>query len=551
VLLAAVVGLPECAVSQGHNSDQEKRVDMQKSIKSTGRFPASGVGSFALFNLLLASQILAAPAAHRPEAASRPVKLAITATVSPVGDGATADVAVSLRDAENKSVVAPGDLTVRIEAREFSGVQRLSTAIKAGSESARCSFPLHEGGIIEFWASHAELRPDTTFVRLKPFAPSSQPAPGYTPNSVSGTGAPDTHLGKEVAKVGQTAKDIGNTAKSFQDTIHQLGSFFGSIRPGSDQPAFLAGSQDRRYLADGQDAAIIQVFLGQPASKKTEIQLQSSGGKLDPPNLMIDAGKDTGQTRLTSDKTGPVVVSFAKALPKIKLPPTNTLDFRFTPPIVRLNVRASPPQITLLETAELVVQLQDAHGETVATDEPRSISTAIVQGLAVIQSPTNVIPAGKFETRFVFCPTRSGVVGVKAFADNLPAELGEVRVSLPVMLLSLSAVGGSLGGLLAAFHAGLPAAVRNGPLRRRLKNLPWWRMSVGLVTGFVLYWAFIFLSLGALPRAVLLNPFTALVSSLLGGWLGLNVFTLVLKRLHLSKGEGPMSGAAPERPARA
>ena len=291
--------------------------------------------------------------------------------------------------------------------------------------------------------------------------------------------------------------------------------------------------------------------VSQPVSKKTEIQLLSSGGKLDPANVTIDAGKDTGQTRLTSDRTGLIEVTFAKALPKIKLPPTNTLSFSFMPPIVRLNVRASPPQITLLETAELLVQLQDAHGKAVATDEPRPISAAIITGHAEIQAETHVIPAGEFETRIPFRPTRCGVVGVKAFADNLPAELGEVRVSLPVMLLSLSAAGGSLGGLLAAFHAGLPAAVNNGPLRRRLKHLPWWRMSVGLVTGFVLYWAFIFLSLGALPKAVLLNPFTALVSSLLGGWLGLNVFSLVLKHLHLLKTEGPLSGAGPGRPARA
>ena len=523
---------------------------MQKATRPSGLLLASGNCSFTLFNLLLASQILAAPAPPRLEAVLRPVKLAIAATARPVGDGATAEVAVSLRDAENKPIIAPRDLTVQIEAREFSGVQRLSTAIQAGSESGRCSFPLHEGGIIEFWASHAELRPDTAFVKVKPFERSaSQSAPGFASHSSSRI--PDTHLGQEVSKVGQTARDIGDTTRSVQDTIHQLRSFFGSITPGSEQPAFLAGSQGRRYLSDGLDAAIIQVFLGQPVSKKTEIQLLSSGGKLDPANVTIDAGKDTGQTRLTSDRTGLIEVTFAKALPKIKLPPTNTLSFSFMPPIVRLNVRASPPQITLLETAELLVQLQDAHGKAVATDEPRPISAAIITGHAEIQAETHVIPAGEFETRIPFRPTRCGVVGVKAFADNLPAELGEVRVSLPVMLLSLSAAGGSLGGLLAAFHAGLPAAVNNGPLRRRLKHLPWWRMSVGLVTGFVLYWAFIFLSLGALPKAVLLNPFTALVSSLLGGWLGLNVFSLVLKHLHLLKTEGPLSGAGPGRPARA
>ena len=517
---------------------------MQKAIKTSGPLPASGIYSLTLFSLLLTSQILAAPAVPRP------VKLAIEATARLVGGGATAEVVVSLHDADNKSVIAPRDLTVQIEAREFSGVQRSPLTIKAGSQSGSCSLPLHEGGIIEFWVGHPELRPDTTFVRLKPFTlSSSQSVPGFTPHSRSGI--PGTHLGREVSEVGQTARDIGDTAQSVHDTIRRLGNLFGSIKPGSEHPAFLAGSQGRRYLSDNRDAALIQVFLGQPVSKRTEIQLVSSGGKFDPPNVTIEAGKDTGQTRLTSDKTGVIEVTFAKALPKIKLPPTNALSFSFMPPIVRLNVRGSPPQITLLDTAELLVQLQDASGKAVATDEPRPISTAIVSGRAEIESQKHVIPAGEFETRIAFRPTRCGVVGVKAFADNLPAELGEVRVTLPTMLLSVSALGGSLGGLFAAFHSGLPAAVRNGPLRRRVRHLPWWRMSVGLVTGFVLYWSFIFLSLSALPQAVVLNPFSALVSSLLGGWLGLNVFTLVLKRLHVLKAEDPTTVTASERTAKA
>jgi len=517
---------------------------MQKVITTWFPLTVSRNCLFTLLGLVLACQIMSATAA------SGPVKLSLVAKTHTAGDGATAEVVVSLQDAESKTAMAPRDLTVQIEARGSSGVLRSPLTIKAGASSGNCSFPLQEGGIIEFCASHPELRPDTTFVRLKAFTlSSSQPLPGFTPHSPSATRV--THLQKELAKVEQTTRDIGDTAQSIKDTVHQLGSLFRSIKPGNQQPALLAGSEDRRYLADNQDAATIQIFLGQPVSKRTEVQLVSTGGKLDPPNITIEASEDTGQTRLTSDKAGVIEVTFAKALPKIKLPPTNTLSFNFMPPIVRLNVRGSPPQITLLDTAELVVQLQDARGKAVATDEPRAISAAIVSGSAEIHSEKHVIPAGEFETRIPFRPTRCGVVGVQAFADNLAAELGEVRVTLPTMLLSVSALGGGLGGLLAAFQAGLPAAVRNGPLQRRVKHLPWWRMSVGLVTGFVLYWAFIFLSLSALPQAVILNPFSALVSSLLGGWLGLSVFTLVLKRLHLSKTEGPTPVAAPERTARA
>ena len=528
---------------------------MKKHFNSAGLLRWSGICSLAVFTLHLAGQMAAAPAATR-----RPVKLAISATARNVGDGATVEVEVSLRDAANQPIAVRVDLAADIKARQFSGVQQTNVTIKAGSSSGHCSFPLHEGGIIELWATHPELRPDTTFVRVKPFAP-SESVPGFTPippPAPPAAPASGTHLGKEAAKVGgaargigDAARDIGDAARGVHDTVHKIGSLFGLTTAAGGQPGFLAGSEGRPYLADNQDAAIIRIFLGQAVSKRTEFQLVSSGGKLDPATVAIGPGEDTGQTRLTSGKVGTITVNFVNATPKIKLPPTNTLAFGFKPPIVRLNVRASPPQISLLDTAELLVQLQDINGEPIATDEPRSISTAIVSGSAEIQSLTHAIQPGEFETRIAFRPTRCGTVGIKAFADTLPPEQGEVQVSLPMMLLGLSALGGSLGGLLAAFSGGLPLGFKNGSLRRRLNYLPWWRMVVGLITGFVLYWSFIFLSFSALPKGVILNPFSALVCSLLGGWMGLNVFSLVLKRLHLLKTEEPAVAPAAPRGAKA
>ncbi len=528
---------------------------MKKHFNSAGLLRWSGICSLTVFALHLAGQMAAAPATAVWATIPRPVKLAISATARNVGDGTTVEVEVSLRDAANQPLTARVDLTADIEARQFSGVQKTNVIIKAGDSSGHCSVPLHEGGIIELWATQRELRPDTTLVRVKPFAlASSQSVPGFTPNPPTGTpAAPEsgTHLGREASKIGGTARDISDAARSVHDTVHQLGSLFGLTTPGGGQPGFLAGSVGRSYLADNQDAAIIQIFLGRPVSKRTEIQLDCSSGKLEPATVAIGPGEDTGQTRLTAGKVGTITVKCVNATPKIKLPPTNTLSFSFKPPIVRLNVRASPPQISLLDTAELLVQLQDINGEPIATDEPRSISTAIVSGSAEIPSLTHAIQPGEFETRIAFRPTRCGTVGIKAFADTLPPELGEVRVSLPMMLLSLSALGGSLGGLLAAFSGGLPLGFKNGSLRRRLTYLPWWRMVVGLITGFVLYWSFIFLSFSALPKGVILNPFSALVCSLLGGWMGLNVFSLVLKRLHLLKTEEPAAAPAVPRGAKA
>jgi hypothetical protein len=69
----------------------------------------------------------------------------------------------------------------------------------------------------------------------------------------------------------------------------------------------------------------------------------------------------------------------------------------------------------------------------------------------------------------------------------------------------------------------------------------WWRAAIGLVTGFVLYWAVIFSVLNVIPRFIALNPLSAFALSTLGGWLGTEVFNQILKLLKLPAG-GQSSG---------
>ena len=74
-----------------------------------------------------------------------------------------------------------------------------------------------------------------------------------------------------------------------------------------------------------------------------------------------------------------------------------------------------------------------------------------------------------------------------------------------------------MGGLLSA------ATRRGGNITRAV---------IGLVTGFLLYWACIFLGLASLGRGVVLNPFSALAISAVGGWLQTEVFTSIWSALR-------------------
>src|SRR5260221_664306 len=181
-------------------------------IDSPSFSPASAL---ALFVVALAGHTVAAPVQLHPAPGPRPIKLVMSAVARNVGGGAQAEVEVSLRDAENRPVPARKALRVGIEARQFSGVQKVLVTVEAGSTSARRSFDLHEGGLIELRASHPELRPDTTFVRLKPFTASpAQAVEGFVASSPAK--APDYYFGREVARIGGTADDITGAAHSVE-----------------------------------------------------------------------------------------------------------------------------------------------------------------------------------------------------------------------------------------------------------------------------------------------------------------------------------------------
>jgi hypothetical protein len=212
-------------------------------------------------------------------------------------------------------------------------------------------------------------------------------------------------------------------------------------------------------------------------------------------------------------------VEFLSATPAAELPGDKKLQIPFAPPITRLELKASPPNITLADKAELIVRLLGSDNSPVSTDDQRLISLAIESGRGEIEAKQPLaIEPGKFEGRTTFLPTWRGEVMISASTPNLPTDTFPLEVTLPVLLLILSALGGLAGGVIA-FWVG--------------KDSKWWRIAIGLIAGFVLYWAFIFGVLTVLPRAAVLNPLSAFALSTLGGWLGTEAFTQILKRLGL------------------
>jgi hypothetical protein len=194
------------------------------------------------------------------------------------------------------------------------------------------------------------------------------------------------------------------------------------------------------------------------------------------------------------------------------------LNIKFMAPITRVSFKASPPRISLVDTADVILELTDEQGRPINADAPRVVTFAIDSGRGTLTQKEVRIPAGQFWARATFQPQWAGLVSVSASTPNLLSVATNIDVSTPVALLLCSALGGLVGGVFSY-------------LKTRSKSGQQ-RILIGLVTGFIFYWACIFLGLASLGRGVVLNPLSAFSLSTLGGWLQTEVFTAIWKILR-------------------
>jgi len=281
----------------------------------------------------------------------------------------------------------------------------------------------------------------------------------------------------------------------------------------------LTATPERRFLANGQDRATIRAFiLENAADADIRIQLVASLGTVSPNPLIIPKGDFVGEATLIANEVGHSKLRVIATQPQVKVKNDSALEVDFAPPITRLEVLASPPNTSLLETPQIIVQLKNADGQPVAADEPRSISLHLQEGNGEIQPVEIEIPKGKFEGRAAFMPWWMGSTTVVANTPNLLDRSTTLTVKLPTLLIALTAAGGLIGGIIAFWT----------------NRARWWRVVIGLFAGFVLYWAMIFGLLQSIPRGVALNPLSAFAVALIGGYIGPQILGVIAKKFGIT-----------------
>jgi len=280
-------------------------------------------------------------------------------------------------------------------------------------------------------------------------------------------------------------------------------------------------SPQRAFLANGKDPVTVHAFVMSRREAPLpgfRVRLFDGAGTMSPVPLVIPPGEEEGTATLTSDREGPVKVEYLGATPAVDLDGDKVISLNFEPPIVGIELQPSPPRISLVDTCDLVLRLVDERGTPIATKARRTVSLALAAGRGEFSAREVAIEPDSSTARVTFTPVWWGPVTVMASTPNLVNVNASVEVSPPLALLGFSLAGGLLGGYV--FMLKRPKSKR-------------WRIPLGALTGVILLWACLFLGLGVLPRAVVLNPMSVFVISVVGGWLGTGVFEPILKRLGL------------------
>lgn len=415
-------------------------------------------------------------------AGQAPVKLDVQANWHAAPPGEQVPIRIRLLDAANRPAKAPKTLVVLLQARLASGeVKSLRTVeLQPGDTSKDVTVTPPGPGLVYIWAKHPELLPGGAFFTVRA---RSAPAPGAAR--------------LPPVQAAPLARELPRLALRY--------------------------SPDRKFLADGKDAATVQAFLlSDPASVASDIRLNvyDSSGTLRPKPLAIPLGQESGQAALTFTSPGIVTVEFLGSTPAATLDGDKRLQIQFMPAITRLALESSPPGISLVDTADLVVTLTDDQGRPIATDTARHVTFAIASGRGEMTRKELDIAPGQFQARTTFQPVWLGRSEVSAATPNLLMASAPVQVSAPTGLLLFSLAGGLAGGCLSYLKQ-----KRAGPKR----------VAIGLVTGFIFYWACLFLGLASVGHAVVVNPMSAFALSTLGGWMQTEVFTFLKSRIVKAK----------------
>jgi hypothetical protein len=487
--------------------------------------------------LALVSLAVSGAAGLAQDLSGKPAKIEISAKPLTGNNEQGVTVHVELRDPVNHLAVATKNIEIEIEGRTDKGAaEKSKVLIKQGESSASAELPVKTTGLLEVTAKNPQLAEGGTLIELrKPKRPALLVTPPAT--TLESLGAPvETGSAASAPAIAPSAVQVRRRPVPAAAMIERAPASVAMATPPAvalatpapstsslpnAKPVFKLSYTPKRKLRAGEgDAATVWASLqGDPAPEDMKVAVWNDVGPA--VVITIPKGEYTAGSKLVGTYAGAVNVGFENSAPPpsgSSLPERFIIDFG--PPIWALKLVPTLPSINLFESTDVTVELLNSQGELVATDDERKALLSFDSGKGELDSNPVTFHPKESVVKARFIPTSTGSVQLRVSSDSLSAVTAIVTVGLPKLLIALCAIGSLLGGVVAFWTESAAS---------------WHRIVIGLITGFLLYWAFVFgvVHVASFAHAFVINPFSAVALSFVGGWGGTKVITLLLKPLGL------------------
>jgi len=283
----------------------------------------------------------------------------------------------------------------------------------------------------------------------------------------------------------------------------------------------ISGDEESGGAFRAGDPATIQALFqaddGGSAPAEIRVWLSQDHVNIDKEPLVIPRCSFSGEARLTSNSPAQVTINYT-VLPKTyAVAAPAQLKATFVTPIIGFGIVPKGVQrLSLIDQSPIAVEFFDRDGRTVPTDLNRTVKFLSDNSIVTIKDVSVSVAPGSYSADTILIPSWIGKANISVTADFLQSpEPHEVDVAGGAVI-AVCMTGAILGGLVSFLTAG-------GKWQTRI--------VVGLAAGMILTWAYVFGILPKVSTVIVHNYFSVFVISILGGYLGIKVFDLVLSRL--------------------
>ena len=449
------------------------------------------------------------------------VKLAITPPQTGPKAGDPIDLGLHIQNGKSAAATLPVDLTVEVQLLGSAGevVQKQACTIRARVSDARCSVPSPKAGLYKVKAvpSDRQLSEGSSYVLVRPAKSHKTQAPSHKSQArVNASGftlsfvayhPDDQDLTTPAPKPTAAASCGATTSPSHAKVILTINE---------------GGEADGAFRASVENA-VIQAFFeaddGGSAPSDVYVWLSPDHGSIDHQPLVIPKCAITGSAQLSSKYPVHTTVLYNVVPGTYQVAAPATLQASFVRPIIGIGTAPDGTQtLSLIDRVPLVAQFFDANGDIAPTDSDRTVM--FVSNNSVISPQEESIPvkAGQYSAQTTILPFWLGTGTIFVSADHLKTASHQIAV-IGWVLIIVCLIGGSAGGLVSFLIGGGKA---------------YSRVLVGISAGIVLTWAYVFGLLPKVDATVAHNYISVFVVSILGGYLGVKAFDLVLKQFGWS-----------------